>query len=57
MHTHNSALTSFPKYVGADTFFSIALVDMVCATITEKLIAIVPQPTDYSEFGALEFVL
>ncbi|KAG0169633.1 hypothetical protein DFQ30_003471 [Apophysomyces sp. BC1015] len=50
-HDKRSGLTasrSFPRFVGADRFFSPKLATMLCASIIEKLTAIVPQPDDYA---------
>ncbi|KAF7732129.1 hypothetical protein EC973_006384 [Apophysomyces ossiformis] len=50
-HDKRSGLTasrSFPRFVGADQFFSPKLATMLCASIMEKLTAIVPQPDDYA---------
>ncbi|KAI8370410.1 SPX domain-containing protein [Radiomyces spectabilis] len=43
-----TASTTFPSFVRADKFFSPAMARMLCATIIEKVTAIIPQPDDYS---------
>jgi hypothetical protein len=46
--TH-SASSTFPDLASTDMLFNTKLAKMLYASVTEKLVTIVPQPEDYSK--------